>query len=91
MIDAIEQVDTVCKQMKQITRSQVEATDRLHSLLKISSHTRNVTEDSSTVASGAEGLKKSHRLVEHMNKLNRGKANGSYHFTMTHKKSRTGR
>ncbi|MBO5209625.1 MAG: methyl-accepting chemotaxis protein [Lachnospiraceae bacterium] len=71
MIDAIEQVDTVAKQMKQITRSQVEATEQItQSAEELSQHTRNVTEDSSTVASGAEGLKKeSLELMEHMNKF----------------------
>lgn len=71
MIDAIEQVDTVAKQMKQITRSQVEATEQItQSAEELSRHTRNVTEDSHTVASGAEGLKKeSMELMEHMKKF----------------------
>lgn len=71
MIDAIEQVDTVAKQMKQITRSQVEATEQItQSAEELSQHTKNVTVDSNTVANGAEGLKKeSMELMNHMNKF----------------------
>lgn len=69
MVRVIGKVDSVAKQMEQITGSQVEATEQIaHSTLELEKHTENVNQDSKVIAQEAEELKKeSAELMDRMN------------------------
>lgn len=72
MLELISRVDVVSRQMEEISKTQVQATEQIvQSAEELNYQTQNVTADSNTVAESAKELKKqSVELIDRMKKFN---------------------